>query len=444
MDSFEKILEYDKLLKDGVISEDEYKQLKNILINNLKTEGIIANEEAFEEEFNNWLYQTAISKLDDQTLASYTEAMAILEKLGDWKSAKVILEQCRKELPELEKKDAEAKEIERKDGEFNEAVKKLETHTYSSYNEAIRIFENLGDWKDSKEYIEKAKADLPELFKKFRQDQAAEEEERKKKKRFLITLCTAAVAVLVLIGIMSVVTKPKLDNYDTMFDSSIHNMEYRVPDNCTKDIARSSGRCTLYKIDKNDKTIGVVTVEYKGETDLTGDAGYDPDTDMHYALDAAKDLIPESNGTYSTVEADNSSFEVTVYCEDSVEGKDVLLDAITKSFNTSGYKNPRTIKNVAIEYYGDTEAGTVIAPGNTDFEVEVEIDTGLGTGILKTSPTWSIKDKVTLKAGKTSTVTIVIDGRDYTTEIECATEVEEEEDSHSNTSISRDTLPARP
>lgn len=172
--------------------------------------------------------------------------------------------------------------------------------------------------------------------------------------------------------------------------------------------------------EKNDIIIGVIEVEYRGDTDLVGDAGFDYETAEHESTESALALIPDASGSYEDVEVDNSVFEVSVYCnEDKVKGKSELLNAIVDSFDKDHYKNPRTIESVDFSYVGDTSAGTVIDSDSEDIEVTATIKTALGTG--EKALDWEIKDPVQLEADKTSKVKITAGEYEKELKIECST-----------------------
>ena len=232
------------------------------------------------------------------------------------------------------------------------------------------------------------------------------------------------------------VLKPDLIKYGNLKDYKTHNMSYKIPESWSKNDNLSKDNYSYYSLRKNDKTIAVLTVEYKGDTDLWGVAGYDASSDNHYSDQNAIKDIPAAKGTYQTIESDNSAFEVTLYCDDSkIKNSSQFLTDISATFNTTNYSNPRISKEVTIGYDGSTEAGSTIDEEN--LKVNQNFDTGFGLG--SKTPEWTLKEKVVLEAGKTSEIIVIVDGKEYTKEIECSTKIEDEESNGSHSTRGRTT-----
>lgn len=409
MDNIEKLQQLKQLLDEGIISQDEYDSRKERILFPEKAE----KERQLQEEENKRqeIFENAIKKFNDKTSESYKQALGELEGLGDWKDATVIAEKYREELSEIEAAEAEKKAEEEKEDTYERAIKKFDIRSSKSYKSAIADLEGLGDWRDAIAIAEEKTTELQEI----------EEEEKKKKdkvKKKAIIIAAAAVAVIVVVALGKYLLTPNLAKFTPSKSAELNSMKYKVPEGCKLE---DSGTDTyaLYSLSKSNKVVGVVEVEYRGDSDLSGSAGYDEDTAEHKAATKVAELMTDANGTYQTIEADNSVFEVTVYAnDDKVKGKNELLSAMAASFDTSSYKNPRSSEGIETKYTGDTSAGVKIDKGSEGLSVSEKYRTSLGTGTK--SVDYTIDKAVTLEAGKTSTVTIKANGQDYKLKVKCS------------------------
>ena len=318
----------------------------------------------------------------------------------------------------VEKKKEE--EENKKEDTYNKALKLSEKRTAASLKEAISLFESIDGWKDSEEKIESIKRELPAIEeaeqKKAEEMKVLKAEKAKKRKKVLKRVLAALVviiAIIVVIGMINNATKPDLSEEGKMTKHTIHSMNYEVPDTW----AEESNNETLqrYIMKEDDEIVGVLDIEYKGESDLNGDAAYD---DSHNMADVS-DLIEGASGNYQDVEAGTSHFEVSVYAvEGEVKGESEILSLVADSFDVDGYKNPRKLEKVSVKYDGETKAGTVINESNSGLTVVAKYDTGASTGTM--TPEYSV-DPVTLKAGETSTVKVDVEGKTYKVDVTCST-----------------------
>ena len=113
-----------------------------------------------EEKRKNEAFDNAVLKFEDKTIESYKQAFSELEKLGDWRDADKIIEQHRNELAEMEKVEADRKAEAEKQELYERAVKKFNVPTSASFRSAIADLEKIGDWKDAKEILETRKPEL--------------------------------------------------------------------------------------------------------------------------------------------------------------------------------------------------------------------------------------------------------------------------------------------
>ena len=314
-------------------------------------------------------------------------------------------------IKDIENQDSAHKNEADKEALYNEALKKFGQKTSKTYKAGISDLEGLGDWRDVAEEIGKRKAELLEI-------EIKEKEKRKKlKKKILIGVAVIVAAIICGITAKKILT-PNLADYTVNYDEKLNSMKYKLPKECLLEDLEDN-IIEQYSLNENGKAIAVIEVEYKGDSDLSGDAGYDSKFDEHDLSDSALELIPDASGKYKDIEADNSVFEVTIYCnEDKVDGADTLLDNIAKSFDVEGYKNPRTSKRIKAQYIGDTSAGVKIKEGVEDLSVKETYETVKGTGAKDVS--YKIKHPVSLKAGETSKVNIVADGRTCVLKIKCS------------------------
>lgn len=414
MDNIEKLQQLKQLLDEGILTQDEFESRKEQILFPEKIEEERRKEEEEkrqqeEERRKDELFDNAISRFDEKTSASYKQGISELEELGDWRETNILVEKYRGELVEIEKKEKEEQEERDKEALYEKAMNKFGVRTSNSYKSAIADLESLGEWKDAAVIIEERKAELQEI----------EEEEKKKSKRLKkkLTLAAAAAAVLIVaIVVAKILLTPDLAKYSPTKEKTINSMSFKVPEECKGETTSVTG--AILSLRKDDRVIGVIEVEYKGDSDLNGAAGYDSKTDKHKDADEAKELIPDGTSEYKTIEADNSVYEVTVYSNEKVKGKKELLDAIIKTFDVAGYKNPRESEGIGATYRGDSSAGVKIEANAEGLSVFERFKTVKGSGTKDIS--YTVKDPVTLEAGKTSTLKIKAAGQDYDLNIKCS------------------------
>ena len=413
MDNFEKLQQLKQLLDEGIISQEEFDVRKEQILFPEKIEErnrkIEEEKQKQEEEVKKaFIYDNAVTKLNVKTSESYKQAIADLEELGDWRDATSIVEKSRDELAEIEKKEAEQKAESEREQLYDNAIKKLETRSSKSYRTAIADLESLGEWKDAAALVEEFKPELPKI---------EEEENNKKKslKKKLIAGIVAAAAAIVLFFVAKALLTPNLANFSPTKSAKLNSMSYMIPEESK--LEDSSDEYALYSLNKNNKVVGVIEVRYKGDTDLDGSAK--AATGEMTSKNVAKKLIPDATGMSDTVKADNSEFEVAVYCNaEKVKGQSELLKAMTESFDTSGYKNPRTSEGVKTSYTGDTSAGVQIKKGAVGLRVVESYKTVKGNGTKDLD--YSIDKVVTLQAGETSKVVITVNGKEFELNVTCS------------------------
>ena len=147
--------------------------------------------------------------LENNTAASYREAIFWLEKLGDWGNAASVIEQCRPELLELEKQEELERAEKAKEELYKSALQKLEKNTLSSHEEAIKDLESLGDWKDAKEIVEKSKAEIPALREIVEKEKQEADRKKAKTKKGIVIGCIAVVCAFAIYLIATNIIIPK-------------------------------------------------------------------------------------------------------------------------------------------------------------------------------------------------------------------------------------------
>ena len=218
--------------------------------------------------------------------------------------------------------------------------------------------------------------------------------------------------------------KPDLSEYESVNKNSVHGMTYEIPDEWKIDDSVSGKDYKYYTYENNDKIVAITLIEYKGEDDLSGNAAFDDYTESRAVPPAVLEVIPDAEGIYRTINKDHSVFKVFVYCNpEMVNNPEEFLDDLCDSFHTDEYENPRKAYTVIVKYNGDTEEGTVIDKFSSYIEVTEVYDTGSEKGTKAAE--WELKEPVTLKAGETSKLTVIVDGKEYSTDIICSTKPED-------------------
>ncbi|MBO5223258.1 MAG: TIR domain-containing protein [Clostridia bacterium] len=110
-------------------------------------------ETRLEYERKTEVYERAITLKKQQRLESYTEAATLFDSISKWKDSAKLAEDCRNEAKKCEIRI----ENERKDEIYFKAMRKIEVPTVANYEDAIKLLETICGWKDSKTKIESLK-----------------------------------------------------------------------------------------------------------------------------------------------------------------------------------------------------------------------------------------------------------------------------------------------
>ena len=328
-----------------------------------------------------------------------------------------VLEECRAELTKTKgrrwKKPVKAL-IAENEKRFNELKQRLSEVAGS--NEISISESGLSELE-----LNNLKAPSPELA----EIRKANEKGRKSARwRNIILIVFLIVFGIAIVFSLPYIFKPDLSEYESVHENSVHGMTYEIPDEWKIDDSVSDKDYQYYTYENNDKVVAVTLIEYKGEDDLSGKAAFDDYTESRTTPPEVLEIIPDAEGIYKTINKDHSVFKVFVYCNpEMVDNQEEFLDDLCDSFRTDEYENPRKAYMVIVKYNGDTEEGTVIDKFSSYIEVYEVYDTGSEKGTKATE--WELKEPVTLKAGETSKLTVIVDGKEYSTDVICSTKPED-------------------
>ncbi len=145
------------------------------------------DDPAHDEIYQNGLQRMreAVSKTD------YKEAARVFSQIKGYRDADERAKECR-----------EKAQAARKDAIYADAAAKVSPDSIASNEAAIRLFESIADWKDSRDRIDECKAIIDEL--RYAEEQAAEEK-RAARKRLMSRLIKIAALVAVATAVVSLV-----------------------------------------------------------------------------------------------------------------------------------------------------------------------------------------------------------------------------------------------
>lgn len=109
------------------------------------------SEEQLEKIYN----EAILASNRVKNASNIEELVFVFEQLGTYQDAYYQAQRCRQKLSDA-----------KKDEKYTVALQKLENETVRSCRDAIAIFEELGDWRSSSFKLEEAKVKLQELLKK--------------------------------------------------------------------------------------------------------------------------------------------------------------------------------------------------------------------------------------------------------------------------------------
>ena len=456
-DSEEKVDEFGKLISKELIYQSAISEMSGDEVKPPALRGAIKKFESVEgykdaaekaaecgneyETLCKYYYVKARNSEKVLSAASQREAIALYREIPDYDDSYERITLCQqfiesiKEILGLEQELADEKEaVVKLTGFSNRKERKLKEKSIEAKNKALEEKKSQLAADTGSESMEVltdgfTESEIAQLYEKPDDNSAevAAAKKQKKRRRWIVLGVLALLLGIAVAMILPDLMVTDLQKHGEWKEESINGLKYKVPEEWEIQALASSGDVhQYYTLADHGKTVAGLEVTYRGDTDLTGEAGYDDDTADHYALERALREIPDSIGHYTMVYSSTSAFEVTVYYADnSVINAEEFRADVCKTFETHDYKNPRTVSAVYMTYTGDTEAGTVISNSNQGVSVSAEYETSIGLGSKE--PSWVIKDPVTLEAGKTSKIVITVEGKNYEWEITCTTKPEEEE-----------------
>lgn len=236
MEAYKKVTEYRKLFKDGVISEEEYYKLKHMIFVSNKQELGVEDEDAFDDLVNRECFNEAMKKLEINTSKSYSEAISMLEDLGDWGSAAIVAEQCRQELQTI-------KEQEEQNG--------IEIHSNQNDQVSISDSDVIDSFTTNNETSTPSDGILTKLGIKLT-------------KKTIIIIAAAAVALLLLIPAL----QPQVDHYYIEY-RDVYSGESTASIKSGIELYAVYADKTEKKLDKSSWSITDPSTLYAPETQIT-------------------------------------------------------------------------------------------------------------------------------------------------------------------------------
>ena len=416
-DSEEKKAEYERQIES--ICREKYEEAKE----KEKVLSVEAQREAknLYTEADGWGDSSDCIDGCDKNIAAIKEAITLNHVLGECNAelVKTKGDKWKKPIQSL---------INEKEKQFNEIKHTLAQVADTNH---ITISEN-GLTEAELNSLKAPSAELEDIRK-------ANEKGRKSVKWRNIIIVVFLIVLVIGIASMVINVSTDLSKYEDVDEYNIHGMTYEIPVGWEMDTNISNDTYNYYTLKKNKEIIAVTTVSYKGDEDLSGAAGYNKYGDSNQIPPKVKENIPDAEGRYQTVKADYSIFKVALYCNpEKVENSDAYLSSLCDSFRTYEYENPRRFLNVTVRYTGDTSEGVVLDKNNEGIEVAEVFNTGSKTG-SKESDEWEVKKPVTLKAGETSRLTVIVDGKEYSVDITCSTKPEDSKENKDSKDSEEDT-----
>ena len=148
-----------------------------------------------EEAYRKAQYDKAVSLFENPNNEADCEAAkSIFEKLGDYKDSKSYLDKYDEKVEEVRKDAIYYKAMETKNQEILDMDKKIE-----NLEKVIQLFESVSEWKDAEKQAELCCKEIEEIKAKQKalELEAAEEEKNKKRKIKLSVLVLSVIAVVV-------------------------------------------------------------------------------------------------------------------------------------------------------------------------------------------------------------------------------------------------------
>ncbi len=127
----------------------------------IEREKQLAKERKHKEEVNEEIYKKACELMSKYTLDSLKRALHEFNRIIDWKQSRSNINICKSKIEEIKKKQ----EIERKNKIYDEAISMMNLHMISSYVKAMKLFNSIIDWRNSKRQVSQCEEKLDEAYK---------------------------------------------------------------------------------------------------------------------------------------------------------------------------------------------------------------------------------------------------------------------------------------
>ena len=195
----------------GYFLQGRYDHALNVLNNAKTVEDCVKAKEIFEwlgdfadaqqkvkesvDKGKGFIYNGAEQKLKSaQSENQYNSAAKEYELLGDYLDSKEKAAKCRELAKECRYNDAMTPlKIDSSKGTPN---------TIDKLKASIKVFEGLGDFKDSKEQIKNCEDKISEIEDYLEKEKAAQARARKRKKKITISICASVVAITIVIVVL--------------------------------------------------------------------------------------------------------------------------------------------------------------------------------------------------------------------------------------------------
>ena len=174
--AFEKNSYYQKVLRFG--DEEFTSSLKETILRNKEQKEIIRCNNIYDQA------KSLISNTN-QTEESYDSICKLLKSIPGYKDADELLEIHTIKAEEHKKENT-----------YNEAIKKINSEDINELNNAINLFKQIPDWKDSQEQILICQQKIEEIKIQQEQKRIEKQREKEKKKKKLITIIIAIISFL--------------------------------------------------------------------------------------------------------------------------------------------------------------------------------------------------------------------------------------------------------
>lgn len=152
------------------------------------------------------IYDRAAKLMNKNKKADYVNAIKVFNEISEWKDTKEQIEICNKRIAEI----TEQEEKERKDKIYQSAIELMKKDSSSAYWEAISVFKTIPDWKDVDEQMRFCEQRIDEIkaneqAKAEARRIAAIKAEKKRKKVAVISASVVCACIAFIILLTAVI-----------------------------------------------------------------------------------------------------------------------------------------------------------------------------------------------------------------------------------------------